>query len=122
MRPNNRARDPFAAVTAKDASQSNTPTSRANSESSIIPARNRYTSAPFATAWPACEMGSSPEITSTIAPKQAHTASGQFLGRNKTAAMVPAAMDQTKTVLKWPQCFNVADECAHHKELSLSVS
>src|ERR1700691_6023783 len=138
MRLNNRAREPFAAVIAKEASQSNTPSLRANSESSIIPVRKRYTSVPLATAWPACEIGSSPEMTRTKAPKQAHTASGQFLGRNKTAAIVPAAMDQTKTVLKWPQCGarggvqrshscwhdcqHGTQECVRHKELSLFLS
>src|ERR1700693_540968 len=104
MRLNRRARDPFAAVTAKEASQSNTPSLRANSESSIMPVRNRYTSVPLAMAWPACETGRSPETTRIRAPEQAHTASGQSLGRNKTAKIVPAEISQTKTVPKRPQC------------------
>src|SRR5450432_760577 len=44
-------------------------------------------------------MGRRPERTSSKAPRQAQTASGQFFGRNKTPAIVAAAIDQTSAVL-----------------------
>src|SRR5581483_9512490 len=86
-----RARDAPAARTACVAIQSNTPSTRANSASAIIPTRNRYTSIPRASAPPACCGERARVATSATAPPAAHHASFVRNGRTITPRSAAAA-------------------------------
>jgi len=89
-----RSADPLARFTAIAASQSNKPCCRANSASSIIPARKRYTSVPRPTAFRASRHGTKASTTRLAAPRTAQMASGSLHGRAITPPVATAAIAQ----------------------------
>lgn len=73
--------EPFALRIAMDDNQSNTPCSRANSESNIIPIRNRQTSSAFTRAFSASFRVISRRPSSSTTPALTQYTSGTFRGR-----------------------------------------
>src|SRR3981189_1743126 len=91
---NSRLAEPRACVTAWVASQSNSPSFLATSDSSIMPIRKRKRSVPLPRAATACCQDSKLNSTSIAAPAIAQTNSGQFHGRAITPSVATAAITQ----------------------------
>jgi len=85
---------PRLARAAQPAAQANSPWLEANSASSIIPVRKRYTSAPCPAPCKAARSGSRPKTTKAAAPARAKYTSFQPNGRKMTPATLAAMIAQ----------------------------